>query len=218
MAIPEDLSSRDRESLIESTDVSGQTGRVVLNPDGSMIGSGGGVGQVEGDVAAEDTDSGNPVKMGGVYDATLPTYTDGDRTNLQTDENGRVLTSSTLKPLASSSYAWSVDLSSALEASSVTKASAGNLKYFSGRINATAPTGTYYLQILNASSVPADGAVTHLVTPIKLQHLNLTDTPIVIELPDNGVYASTGIVWCLSSTEFTKTISSNYVSATVIYI
>ncbi len=44
-----------------------------------------------GDVAAGSADSGNPVKVGGVYNATLPTYATGQRTAFQTDQNGRQL-------------------------------------------------------------------------------------------------------------------------------
>lgn len=48
--------------------------------------------QASGTVASEDTDSGNPIKVGGVYNSTIPTYTDGDRTNLQTDSRGNIRT------------------------------------------------------------------------------------------------------------------------------
>lgn len=41
-----------------------------------------------GDIAAASTDSGNPVKMGGVYNATLPTLTDGQRGNIQLGSRG----------------------------------------------------------------------------------------------------------------------------------
>lgn len=43
---------------------------------------------VQGDVADDAADSGNPVKIGGKYAATPPTYTDGDRTTIQTDTRG----------------------------------------------------------------------------------------------------------------------------------
>lgn len=49
-----------------------------------------------GNVAAGATDSGNPVKVGGVYNATLPTLTDGQRGDLQLGPNStlRVATAS----------------------------------------------------------------------------------------------------------------------------
>lgn len=42
----------------------------------------------QGNVAAGATDSGNPVKIGGKYSSTLPTYTDGQRGNLQIGTRG----------------------------------------------------------------------------------------------------------------------------------
>jgi hypothetical protein len=51
-----------------------------------------------GNVASGATDSGNPVKVGGKYNTTLPTLTDGQRGDLQTDAKGnmRVLSVDTL--------------------------------------------------------------------------------------------------------------------------
>ena len=84
MAIPQDLNSRDRESLIESTDVPGQTGRVVLNPDGSSIaGGGGGTQYTEGDTDA--TITGTAMLMEGAGNALVPaqgTAADGLLVNL----------------------------------------------------------------------------------------------------------------------------------------
>ena len=41
-----------------------------------------------GNVADHTTDSGNPVKVDGKYNATAPTYADGDRADMQMDANG----------------------------------------------------------------------------------------------------------------------------------
>lgn len=280
MTIGYDRDAKIRDSIIESQSVANQPGIVVINPDGTDVGAGGGVSEIEGKVAAgdpnttkpvkvgavyntvlptyndgeqtdfqadengrlittaslssnvpsEDPDTENPIKVGARYDATLPTYTDGDKTNLQTDINGRVwirdisdnLTLNTKSvrqdPQATSSNTWSLDSSAALEASSVIKNSPGNIRKFSGRIDSTAPTATYYLQLINDTSVPADGAVTLLTAPIKIQHTTAEDSPIILAFPENGLHADTGLVWVLSSTEFTKTISGNYVSADVFYV
>lgn len=48
---------------------------------------------VEGNVAAAASDSGNPVKVGGVYNSTLPTYTNGQRGDIQLDAKGRQIMS-----------------------------------------------------------------------------------------------------------------------------
>ena len=44
--------------------------------------------QVVGNVAADAADSGNPVKVGGVYNASAPSYDDGDRGDLQISAAG----------------------------------------------------------------------------------------------------------------------------------
>ncbi|MEI6644062.1 MAG: hypothetical protein WCL10_18735 [Novosphingobium sp.] len=44
-----------------------------------------------GTIAAGATDSGNPIKIGGVYTATLPTLTDGQRGNAQVSARGELL-------------------------------------------------------------------------------------------------------------------------------
>lgn len=46
-----------------------------------------------GNVASGATDSGNPVKVGGIYNLVLPTFTDGQRADLQVDANGKLLVS-----------------------------------------------------------------------------------------------------------------------------
>lgn len=48
--------------------------------------------QVVGDIASGATDSGNPVKVGGKYNNTLPTFTDGQRGDVQIDSRGRIMT------------------------------------------------------------------------------------------------------------------------------
>lgn len=46
---------------------------------------------IEGNIADNGADSGNPIKVGGKYNSTLPTYADGDRGNLQIDSRGRLI-------------------------------------------------------------------------------------------------------------------------------
>lgn len=46
--------------------------------------------QVVGNVASGVADSGNPVKVGGVYNSTLPTFTTGQRSDIQTDARGAI--------------------------------------------------------------------------------------------------------------------------------
>lgn len=51
-------------------------------------------GETWGNAAAGATDAGNPVKIGGKYNATPPTLTDGQRGDLQLDTMGNVLVGS----------------------------------------------------------------------------------------------------------------------------
>jgi hypothetical protein len=60
------------------------TQRVSVSSDSTII--------AVGNVADAATDSGNPVKIGGKYNATQPTYTDGQRGDLQLTARGNVRT------------------------------------------------------------------------------------------------------------------------------
>ena len=74
--------------------------------------SGASAGQVQGNIAAAATDSGNPVKAGGVYNSTFPTYTTGQRGDVQLDSRGglRVVLSA---PGGGMNYATKLDSSDA---------------------------------------------------------------------------------------------------------
>lgn len=135
----------------------------------------------------------------------------------QSEDNINGITATQNKPLAVGTYCWLVDKSAALEASSISKASQGSYRSFSGRIDASAPSGTYFMLFINSATLPPDGAITTIVAPTKIVHTTGTDSPINIDFTMNCVNASAGLVWCLSSTEFTKTISGAYVSATALY-
>lgn len=169
----------------------------------------------------------NVIPMGR-YNATLPTPLDGNMLPIQVDANGflrvaeqqvdgavdntNLIYATQNKPLAASTYCWTAVNSTALETNHLIKSAAGVLRSASIRLDSTAPTGTYYIQVLNATSLPADGAVTHLVPPIKRIHTSGTDDYIVLDFTINGLFCSTGCVICVSTTEFTKTISGAYLS------
>jgi hypothetical protein len=192
--------------------------------------------KTQGTVAHDGVDSGQPHKIGAyAADPTaLPTaVASADRTNICASTQGELLvynsrlfsgedqTNNVLaicpKPLAVSTYAYSVDQSAALEASSVTKANAGVLYKIDGRIDSVATTGSYFIQFINAASLPADGAVTMLRSPKKLQHTNGTDSTFSFDFNPGGIYANSGITICLSTTDFTKTIGSAWLSMTALY-
>ena len=62
--------------------------------------------QVVGNVASGSADSGNPVKIGGVFNSTLPSVATGQRVDFQLDTNGRLLTSSSALPSSASKFSF----------------------------------------------------------------------------------------------------------------
>ena len=106
-----------------------------------------------------------------------------------------------MAPTASSSFAITPGSSSALEASHVLKASAGNL--YSLYVATTTASG--WLLTFNATSAPADGAVTP-VEAIQIPAASAAAISFDGSPPD---YYSTGIVAVFSTTgPFTKTASA----------
>lgn len=153
---------------------------------------------VGGNVAAAATDSGNPVKIGGIYNTSFPSYTSGQRTNIQTDSGGKLFgvatgTSNITGGATSTS-------STTAEAGRVLKASAGNL-YSLGVTNLTATAG--FVVVTNTTTVPADGAV----TPIECIPIPASGRAELNLNPGPGLYFATGISVFITSAAncFTKT-------------
>ena len=84
MAIPTTLTDREYQKFKESSGVAGQTGLVVVNADGSAIGA----GSTSGGAAGSSTSV-----VGGVYNTTKPTYSNGNATQNQANSRGDLLTS-----------------------------------------------------------------------------------------------------------------------------
>lgn len=64
------------------------------------------IAQVVGNIASGSTDTGNPIKVGGVYNSVLPSVASGDRVDLQLDSNGRLLVSSESLPTTASKFSF----------------------------------------------------------------------------------------------------------------
>lgn len=72
--------------------VSSVAGAIAATQSGAWIVSSTGTTTIGGDVASGATDSGNPVKVGGVFRQALPTFADGQRGDLQLDSHGNLKT------------------------------------------------------------------------------------------------------------------------------
>lgn len=118
--------------------------------------------------------------------------TTGDYEPLQTDATGR------LRVAAVDDVTVSNATTTALAASLVAKGSAGTLRGFQGY-----STADGFIQVHNASTLPADGAVPLIVIPVA------ADAPFSLDLGRLGRSFSTGIVICNSSTGPTKTIGGS---------
>ena|SRR3990167_2415203 len=101
------------------------------------------------------------------------------------------------KPLAVSTYTPDLDTSTALEASSVTKASAGVLYGFSA---SNTNAAGHWIQFFNSATLPADATVPAMEFAIGSEGTAASEWP-------KGRFFSTGIVWCISSTNGAKTIA-----------
>lgn len=111
---------------------------------------------------------------------------------------------------------WTAVPSTALEAGHVITGAASSVRGLDGRIDSTAATATYYVQIVAPKAGPAlpdDGAVP-FIAPLRIDHTNGVNSQFSLPIPDGGVNAASGWCWCVSSTEFAKTIVGAVASCT----
>lgn len=214
---------------------------------------------VGGAIASGATDTGNPQKIGGVFNTVAPTVTNGQRIDAQADANGAIAvapktatgavgdaTGNTVRtlsdragnvmsvgqyplifngttwdryraingaitagggtaavafaPTSASTGAITPVVSAAAEGSHVLKASAGNL--YSLVVTSGAAAG--YVMVFNATSAPADGAVTPaecvVVAANSTVSINFQGVPEAYATGITAVFSTTGC--------FTKTISA----------
>lgn len=81
-------------TVLDTTSTTAVTQATAANLNATVVGTGTfavqGTDTVTGNVASGATDSGNPVKVGGVFNTTLPTVTAAQRVDFQTDANGHL--------------------------------------------------------------------------------------------------------------------------------
>lgn len=133
-----------------------------------------------------------------------PSVTNGSTSELQCDEQGRLLVNTSV---ANKVWSHPPTASSAKEASRIVKASSGVLYSF---VAYNANASKRWLQFFNSTTVPSNGALPRLVVPIEADGIA------------SGGFESmpfaTGLVWALSTTEDTLTIASADCIASVEYV
>ncbi|HEX9503619.1 MAG TPA: hypothetical protein VF974_04845 [Patescibacteria group bacterium] len=153
--------------------------------------------------------------MPAVYNASAPTLTDGTPGALNMDVNANLkITQGTLlagedltnnvagvaiKPLSVAAYAASMVQSTALEASHVIKAAAGNLYGIFGYSNRVS---SQFIQVFNSATVPADTAVPIITFTVP------ASSNFSLDLGQLPIQFGTGISVSNSSTAATKTAGS----------
>lgn len=248
---------------IQGTDLPNRGNPVNVNPvdlNGNSLATSGGM-NVQGTVASSSADSGNPVKVGGVYNTSGPAaYSDGQRTNFQTGQRGALqvqlmIADSTTAlssggdnndgfsavaagrlvvtprnyiyngtvwdrartiqgadgtgigiaavapaPQSTAGGALAGTASTAVESGRVFKASAGNAYRFAITTGATPG----FFMAFNATTIPADGAVTPVICRVIAANSTLS-----MSFESMPVRFSTGVSVAFSSTGcFTKTASA----------
>lgn len=104
---------------------------------------------------------------------------------------------------------WSNNFSTALANSFLVKAGSGNLRSVTLRVDSTLASGTYYVQLWNLAVLPADTTavtlVNSLAAPVKVVHVLGVNDLLRYDFDEYGVPFTAGVIFGLSSTEFTKT-------------
>lgn len=174
------------------------------NGDGSYslgVSTGAAGGAAVGNVASNVADSGNPVKIGGVYNATAPTLDNGDRGDVQLDNVGNLKVVQAAYEVRSFFDAITNDVDIAV------KASAGHLmSVFVTNENAA----VRWLQLHNLAVAPVNPNVPVMSLPIPAGTAN---NPGVLSLDarffgEGGRPFTTGISVGISTTEATFTAAT----------
>lgn len=176
-------------------------------------------------IAAATATATKGILLGGQYDSTQKTLTNGQQAAVSVSPRGALYVGVgaeaftvqpgntanttpwlvTSSPSAASGAAVAPVSSSALAANTVIKASAGNLYSFEVSADSTLYAAIWYIMIYNATSAPTDGAVTpvkcYIMPANTYQYAGAFPTPISF---------STGITIGVSTTGcFTKTASTH---------
>lgn len=191
---------------------------------------------VGGTVAHGAADSGNPIKIGGKYNSSAPSLSNGQRSDIQVDSAGNLKNSlATLlagedilgnggqsgqvlgviqKPVVTSGYSGSRFTNIAVVTKANLKNAAGLfLSVYVTNVNAA----VRYFQVHNKATAPAATDVPVLSFPIPA---GTATVPGVLYLPndfflENGDYLATGVGWAISTTLGTFTDSATAAEHTI---
>jgi hypothetical protein len=154
---------------------------------------------VQGNVASGSADAGNPVKVGGKYNSTPPTFTDGQRGDLQLDSAGNlkvnIATGSTGNAAASAT-------GSAVPAS----ADYGGINVGGTLRGATGvnPTGTVYAQQMDIASIGGSTVATAATGIIKVgltdgsgNAINSTSNALNVNVQNASLAATQSGTWTM---------------------
>jgi hypothetical protein len=178
---------------------------------------------VGGNVAAGATDSGNPAKIGGKYNTSAPTLTNGQRGDIQLDASANVLVSLATqiagedianlvlgvqaKPVASATYSALASTSFGTSTAISAKATPGNVKSITcSNTNAA----VRFMQVHNKASAPASTEVPIFSFSIPA---GTATAPGIREigaefLGDGGYFLSTGVAFGISTAAATYTAAT----------
>ena len=201
-----------------TADVSGSS----VTVSGSVSGTCTAGAPATGVITVQGIASGTPLIAGATYNSSGITLTDGSTGSLQSDIKGnlKVTLATTIsgedttnnvlavafQPLSTNTHAMTY-VDGINVTGVIAKAAPGNLYKFWG-VNGNA--STRYIQVFNATSAPADGAIP-LLAPIPVA----SGASFLLDLAPYARYFSTGIYICNSTTMVTKTLGSADMSITV---
>jgi hypothetical protein len=147
----------------------------------------------------------------GKYNATLPTYNDGQAAEVQTDSRGRIITVSATPTNSTVGTTWSDEISAGAQAKLVT--ATANKSFVGGFWTNTEPVSGYVMLFNLASTGSLSSGVTEpFMAPIPIAANGF----VAVSLPRARVF-STGIVWAISSTPDVYTSSTAAAVASVEY-
>jgi hypothetical protein len=163
--------------------------------------------------------------VAGRYSVVLPTLNpaadDQKVAELPIDNRTRLIVRADEVPGADGTQ-WLTNFTTALASKLiVSTVNLSTIRSVTGRLDATAASGTYYLQCWNSDDVPANGTAVDLTTAlmgaVKIVHVLGTDDEINVDFDDGGTEASAGITFGLSTTEFTQTAAGAFLALTASY-